>query len=178
MGSSVDGRQQELGPDDAATLRVMTDVSLAAAGRAVPSGVELRPDVDELSAGVHRSTQAARDAVAGLEVLGPTRFGFFKRFILRAARLVTHRLVAADRHLADALDAMATVQREQVGHVQRMSDAMRGLVASADLTIGEALEELRDTPTPSATADGRLALLEARVAELEARLAERDGEHA
>lgn len=159
---------QDLGPGGVSVLHAMTRVALAAGGR--PSGVEVGPDVEALTDGVQRSVDNARAAVAGLEVLGPTRFGAVKRQILRAARLVTHRLVDSDRHLADGLEAVAQVQREQVGYARRMNAALRALVVSADLATAAALEEVRTAAAEVAGPAERLAELEARLARLESSL--------
>ncbi len=159
----------ELGPDDVATLNAMTRVSLAAAGRATGGGRDVGRDVEVLTDGVARSISNARAAVGGLEVLGDTRFAAAKRAVLRAARLVTHRLVEADRHLADGLEGMAVVQREQVGYARRMNASLRALVVSADLATAEALEELRAGVAEVTAAAERLERIEARLAALEAR---------
>ncbi len=164
------GSDGGLGPDEVATLHAMTQVSLAAAGRSVGGSADAGRDLEALTQGVARAIENSRASVAGLEVLGATRFAAAKKAVLRAARLVTHRLVESDRFLAEGLDGVAAIQREQVGYARRMNDSLRALVVSADLATADALEQVRAGVDAVSGAAERIAQLEAKVAELEARL--------
>jgi hypothetical protein len=161
--------------DDAEILGTMSAVRAAADGRAVSVGTGATGvDVEAAYTAVTSAVARARAATGGLEALGPTRFAGAKRAVLRAARLVTHRVVEADRALADGLEALASVQGEQVGHTRRMNDALRALVVSSDLAMADALEEARSLG--SADLEERLTALEERIARLERSLeAEAEG---
>lgn len=160
----------EIDADDAVVLGAMSAVRAAADGRAVPgTGVTYGADVEAAHAAVTSAVGRARAAAGGLERLGPTRFAGVKQAALRAARLVTHRVVEADRALADGLEALASVQGEQLAHTRRMNDALRALVVSSDLAIADAIDEARAAAGDAALA-ARVVELEARVARLEALL--------
>lgn len=174
-GRLPDGVERE----DVEVLQVMAEVELAATDPTVPGSPAggTRADGEALSAAVLASVERARAAGAGFELLGPTRFRFAKRLMLRAVRGLTRKLVEADRALADGLETLALVQNEQVGYARRMSDSLRALVVSADLAMSDAIERVADAdaaggrgvdaPSPGSP----VVLLEARVTELEERLA-------
>jgi hypothetical protein len=159
---------QEIDADDAVVLGAMSAVRAAADGRAVTAGpVTWGADVEAAHAAVASAVVRARAAAGGLERLGPTRFARVKQAALRAARLITHRVVEADRALADGLEALAAVHGEQLAHTRRTNDALRALVVSSDLAIADAIDEARAAAGDPQLA-ARLAELEARVARLEA----------
>jgi len=154
----------------------MSEIHHAAAVDGSPGGRTSRAvsDVNGLSALALRSVRVAREALDGVDVLGPTRFALPKRVLLRVSRLFTHKLVHAGRALADALEAMAVVQRDQVAYVQRMNDSVSALVVSADLAITDTvdrLSEVVDAPPAGQGIEAQVALLGARLAELERTLA-------
>ncbi|NTW41775.1 MAG: hypothetical protein HGA44_18160 [Cellulomonadaceae bacterium] len=162
--------------DDVETLNVMTEVHLRGSGSPALAGASrVTADVSGLSQSAVRSAAAARDALDGVMVLGPTRFALPKRLLLRLAPLFTHKLVIATRALSDALEAVALVQRDQVAYVQRMNDSARALVVSGDLAISDAVDRLEAVSAEGGAAqsqalEAQVTLLGARVVDLEARL--------
>lgn len=164
------------GIEEVETLQVMAGIHLAARGVSPGphTGAGTRSDVEALSASALTSVHAARVALDGVYSLGPTRFAFPKRVLLRIAPIFTHRIVAAVRALADSLDAMARVQRDQVAYVQRMNDSMRAMVVSADLAITDAVDRVSTDPgtrtSGGAEVDEQVTLLSAHLRELEIEL--------
>jgi len=142
------------------------------------SAIVDRPNTKESSMEQSATAElhAARVLLSEQNVIDGRRFGLAKRFVMRASRMFTHRLVAASGHLADAVQRVDDRRRDDVGELHRElavirdratlarqhADAVgRDVESRAEQRHEQALAEL-------ALANQRLQATTATVASLEA----------
>jgi SAM-dependent methyltransferase len=118
---------------------------------------------------------ATRVLLSEQHVVDTQRLGLAKRFVMRGSRMFTHRLVAANGHLADAVQLVDDGQRAARAEARTARDETRQVRESVDALAGEDRARA-DAHEVSVTellraANASIAALEAAVRSLQSRLA-------
>ena len=120
---------------------------------------------------------ASRVLLSEWNVVDTRRFGLVKRLVMRGSRMITHRLVAASGHLADAVQAVDERQRLAVSEVREElatardeADRVRESVdvLAADVEAARSLAWQREFAQSLADTSERVQALTASVATLQA----------
>lgn len=176
----------DLDQADVESLLAMARVHLEATGGRADESQAAREHSVEANAvsSALGSLHHARLLYSQQNVVGPTRFAFPKRVVMRFSRLFTTRLVAAGMSLSDAVESTVKVHSLSLDDVERLSNSLRAQVATVEVATQEAIDTLASsvlggaqvpesaTATALARFESRVSLLDGRIAELE-----RDREH-